>query len=119
MLTTLHHVQLAMPEGQENRARAFYVDLLGLDEEPKPPPLDGRGGVWFRRGDLRVHLGVEVPFVPARKAHPAFTCTDLDTLAQKLDQAACPVIWDDNLIGFRRFYSADPFGNRIEVLQPA
>ena len=119
MITDLHHIQLAMPEGQEKLADAFYVDLLGFDPDPKPEALAGRGGVWFRRDDVRVHLGVERPFCPAKKAHPAFLCDGLDGLAATLERASFPVIWDTNLIGFRRFYSADPFGNRIEFLQPA
>ncbi|MCK8464248.1 glyoxalase [Aliiroseovarius sp. S1339] len=118
MLTSLHHIQLAMPEGQEGRAGAFYVDLLGLSPDPKPDVLAKRGGVWFRGGNVRVHLGVETPFIPAKKAHPAFQCDDLDGLAQRLEKAAYPVKWDADLNGFRRFYSVDPFGNRIEFLQP-
>lgn len=119
MLTSLHHVQLAMPEGGEDAARAFYGGLLGLPEVEKPAVLAGRGGVWFGRGALRVHLGVERPFAPARKAHPAFAARDLDALAARLAAAGAPVLWDDDLPGYRRFYTADPFGNRIECLSPA
>lgn len=119
MIKQLHHVQLAMPEGQEDQAVRFYADLLGLGPDPKPKALANRGGVWFRRGDVRVHLGVEVPFAPAKKAHPAFLCDDLNALAKVLTDAAYPVRWDEKLSGYRRFYTEDPFGNRIEFLQPA
>ncbi|WP_191286478.1 VOC family protein [Aliiroseovarius zhejiangensis] len=118
MITQLHHVQLAMPHGQEAQAIGFYSDLLGFATEPKPKALAARGGVWFRQGDVRVHLGVETPFTPARKAHPAFLCDELDALARRLGDAKYPVEWDQNLAGFKRFYTADPFGNRIEILHP-
>lgn len=118
-LTALHHVQLAMPEGREAEARRFYTDLLGLAEIAKPPVLAKRGGAWFESGAVRLHLGVEGDFRPARKAHPALVTTDLDTLAQTLQAADAPVKWDNDLPGFRRFYTADPFGNRIEILEPA
>ncbi|MCK0137651.1 VOC family protein [Aliiroseovarius sp. F47248L] len=119
MITQLHHVQLAMPVGQEHLAIRFYSNLLGLDIEPKPDVLAKRGGVWFRLGEVRVHLGAEEPFVPAKKAHPAFLCHDLDVLAQTLKSAKFHVHWDEKLSGFKRFYTADPFGNRIEFLRPA
>lgn len=76
-LTHLHHVQLAMPKGGEGQARAFYEGLLGLTKAPKPPELENRGGVWFEHGDIRVHMGVEDGFQPAKKAHPAFQVSDL------------------------------------------
>ncbi|SEV99489.1 Glyoxalase/Bleomycin resistance protein/Dioxygenase superfamily protein [Aliiroseovarius sediminilitoris] len=117
VITQLHHVQLAMPKGQEDRAVRFYADLLGLKVEPKPDILAKRGGVWFRHGDVRVHLGVEELFTPAKKAHPAFLCDDLNALARTLEAAEFPVRWDEKLSGFRRFYTADPFGNRIEFLR--
>lgn len=103
-----------MPRCGEDDARAFYGDRLGLTEVAKPAPLAARGGVWFERGALRVHLGVEEPFQPARKAHPAFEVADIDALAARLDV----VRWNDDLPGYRRFYTKDPFGNRIEILQP-
>jgi catechol 2,3-dioxygenase-like lactoylglutathione lyase family enzyme len=118
MLSALHHVQLAMPEGAEAEARAFYGGLLGLPEVAKPEALAGRGGVWFESPGIRLHLGVERPFAPAKKAHPAFQTADLDALAARLAEAGAPVIPDGDLPGFRRFYTADPFGNRIEMLSP-
>ncbi|SMR81606.1 Predicted dioxygenase of extradiol dioxygenase family [Aliiroseovarius halocynthiae] len=116
MLTNLHHVQLSMPAGQGKKARAFYGDVLGMDEEPKPEPLASRGGVWFQQGAIRLHLGVETPFSPARKAHPAMCCDQINRLAERLLDAGYAVRWDDNLPGMRRFYTDDPFGNRIEIL---
>jgi len=113
----LHHVQLAMPEGQEDAARHFYADILGLEEEKKPAGLAGRGGVWFRRGELRLHLGVEEAFRPARKAHPALAVRKLDALAERIERAGLALDWDDAIQGLRRFYLDDPFGNRIELIE--
>jgi len=119
MVTALDHVQVAMPAGEEGRARAFYCDLLGLVEIQKPAALAARGGAWFALPDGRqLHLGVEEPFRPSRKAHPAFVVGDLGGLAGKLDAAGSPVLWDDELAPRRRFYGEDPFGNRLEFLEP-
>ncbi|MBN2906670.1 MAG: glyoxalase [Rhodobacteraceae bacterium] len=115
----LHHVQLAMPQGGEDAARRFYGDLLGLAEHDKPAALAARGGVWFGRGEVRLHLGVEAGFVPARKAHPALLVRGLDELAARLERAGVALCWDGDLPGMRRFYVEDPFGNRIEMLEPA
>lgn len=106
-----------MPPGSEAQARAFWAGLLGMSEEEKPAPLVGRGGCWFRAGPVIVHLGVEKDFAPQRKAHPAFCVRDLDALAARLAQAGYPVTWDEALPGRRRFYTADPFGNRIELIR--
>jgi catechol 2,3-dioxygenase-like lactoylglutathione lyase family enzyme len=114
----LDHVQLAAPHGCEAEARRFYSDLLGLAELPKPPTLAAKGGVWFAVGEQALHIGVEQPFAPARKAHPALLVRDLDALAQRLARANIAVTWDDALPGYRRFYAADPWGNRIEFLEP-
>ncbi|ALG89288.1 MULTISPECIES: VOC family protein [Actibacterium] len=117
-LAALHHVQLAMPKGEEPAARSFYGELLGLAERAKPPVLAARGGAWFEAGPVRLHLGVEADFRPATKAHPALVVDGLRALAARLGEAGFPVVWDDDLPGFRRFYTADPFGNRIEMLEP-
>ena len=114
----LHHVQLAIPAGGEEQCRAFWGGVLGMTELEKPPVLAARGGCWFRSGGLEVHLGVENEFVAAAKAHPGIVVTDLTALGQRLDVAQAPVIWDDNFPGFDRFYSSDPFGNRLEFLEP-
>ena len=117
-LTGIDHIQLAMPEGDEARARRFYGEILGLPEKAKPPALAARGGVWFEAAELKIHLGVEKDFRPARKAHAALLVEDLPALAQRLSAAGCPVIDDEPLAGYRRLYTEDPFGNRIELLEP-
>ncbi len=117
MTMRLDHLQLAMPVGAEAKARAFFGELLEMTEEAKPEPLASRGGCWFRTGTVILHLGVETDFAPQRKAHPAFCVEALGTLAERLAGAGYPVIWDDALPNRRRFYSADPFGNRIEFMQ--
>jgi len=110
----LDHVQIAAPPACEAEARAFYGGVLGLEEIEKPEALRPRGGVWFRLGDGReLHIGVDASFTPARKAHPAFAVDDLDALAARLGN----VTWDHELPGVRRFYSSDPFDNRLEFLQ--
>jgi catechol 2,3-dioxygenase-like lactoylglutathione lyase family enzyme len=118
-LIKLDHVQLAAPPGCEADARRFFGELLGLDELEKPEPLRSRGGVWFALSDGgQLHVGVEEPFAPAEKAHPAFrlTAAELDELAKRLEAAGERVEWDDSLPGVRRFYTADPWGNRLELL---
>jgi catechol 2,3-dioxygenase-like lactoylglutathione lyase family enzyme len=114
----IDHIQLAMPAGREDEARRFYRDLLGIPEKEKPPALGARGGVWFERGDLKVHLGVDKCFVPARKAHPAFIVADLPTLIAALKAAGVTVRGDEPLDGYLRVYADDPFGNRLELLEP-
>lgn len=114
----LDHVQLAMPAGQEERAREFYGGVLGLEEVPKPQNLARRGGVWFAGGTLRLHLGVEAGFQPARKAHPALLVQGLDALIAHLERLGVPVVADEPLDGYDRVYISDPFGNRIELLEP-
>lgn len=114
----LDHVQLAGPQGCEDDARRFYAGLLGLEEIPKPETMRASGGVWFRVGAEELHIGIEEPFAPARKAHPALRVEpeELDAFAEKLQEAGAPVDWDERYPGVRRFYTADPFGNRIEIL---
>ena len=114
----IDHVQLAMPRGEEEKARAFYAGLLDIPEAPKPPELAKRGGVWFERGDLKVHLGVEAEFRPALKAHPAFLVRGLDELTARLRQAGAEVVDDGAMPGYRRAYVTDPFGNRLELMEP-
>ena len=114
----LHHVQLAIPRGGEDRCRAFWGDVLGFTELQKPPVLAARGGCWFRGGGLEVHLGVEEEFRPAAKAHPGILVRDIDAVAARLTESRVTVTWDDDFPGMRRFYTADPFGNRLEILEP-
>lgn len=113
----LHHTQLAIPAGGEDDARAFYGQGLGLEEIEKPPVLAARGGCWFRGGGLELHLGVESPFNPARKAHPGILTDDIEQVGSRLSAHGFPVEWDDAFPGFRRFYSHDRHGNRVEVLE--
>ena len=117
-ILAIDHVQLAMPPGGEDAARGFYADLLGIPEQAKPPELAKRGGCWFERDALKVHLGVEEGFHAARKAHPAFRVEGLSTLSAKLAAAGCTVKTDGLLPGYDRIYVDDPFGNRIELLEP-
>ncbi len=117
MITGLDHIQIAMPRGKEPAARAFYSELLGLRELPKPPQLVARGGCWFSGPGLVLHLGVEEPFVAARKAHPAFRVADLDACQAALEAAGVATVAETNLPEVRRFYANDPFGNRIEFMQ--
>ena len=116
-LAGLDHVQLAMPPGGEARARAFYGGLLGLPELPKPPQLAARGGCWFGTPAVHIHLGVEEPFAPARKAHPALLAADAAALRDRLLAAGVAITPDESVPGVLRFYIADPFGNRIEIIQ--
>ncbi len=106
-----------MPAGQEAQARAFYAGLLGLAEVPKPSSLAARGGAWFGAGPVRVHLGVDDEFHPARKAHPALLVDDLPALVRALEGAGHPVRGDVALDGYDRVHVDDPFGNRLELMQ--
>ena len=112
----LDHVQVAMPAGREEAARAFYGAALGLREIPKPAPLAARGGVWYAVGDLQIHLGVAEDFSPATKAHPAFRVPDAAAVAERLRKAGFAARWDSALPGCTRFFTDDPFGNRIEII---
>lgn len=119
MISGIHHVQLAMPAGGEAEAEAFYSGLLGIPRVAKPSHLEVRGGCWFEDGDVRIHLGVEAEFRPARKAHPALLVQDLAALRTALEDAGVEVVVDQPLPGFNRFYASDPFDNRLEFLQRA
>jgi catechol 2,3-dioxygenase-like lactoylglutathione lyase family enzyme len=118
-ITRVEHVQLAMPAGGEALAREFYHDALGIPEIPKPPHLAKRGGCWFERGDLKIHLGVEAEFRPARKAHPALLVADLPALIERLRALGYALREDEPLEGYQRIYVDDPFGNRIELMEPS
>ena len=119
----LHHVQVAMPAGAEDDARRFYGDALGMTEVEKPDELKARGGAWFRSGTAEVHVGVEDPFTPARKAHPAFLLDHvaaLDALAARLVDLGYEADQSQrhNFPGYERLHTFDAFGNRVEVLAP-
>lgn len=115
-ILAIEHVQLAMPAGEEEMARAFYTGLLGIAETPKPAHLAVRGGCWFEDGPVKIHLGVEADFRPARKAHPALVVDDALALAERLKAAGVRVVDDEPLEGWDRVYADDPFGNRIELM---
>ena len=113
------HVQLAMPAGEEEKARSFYEGVLGIKEMPKPPHLAVRGGAWFEDGALKIHLGVEKEFRPAKKAHPALLVEGLGELVERCRAAGYEVVSDEPLEGYQRVYVSDPFGNRVELMEPA
>lgn len=117
-IVRLDHVQLAMPPAGEPDAVAFYEGILGIPHVQKPPHLAVRGGCWFERGDLKVHLGVEKDFRPATKAHPAFIVDGVRELAAAVRSAGLRVVDDEPLDGYDRVYVHDPFGNRIELMEP-
>lgn len=119
VITGLDHVQVAAPPGCEQAARRFYGELLGLAEVAKPAPMRASGGAWFALGAQQLHVGVADPFTPSRKGHPGLvvdTDAALRALAGRLEAAGAPVRWDDRLPGVRRFYTDDPWGNRLELL---
>jgi catechol 2,3-dioxygenase-like lactoylglutathione lyase family enzyme len=117
-ILSIDHVQIAMPSGQEDQARAFYMEQLGFTETPKPPDLAKRGGAWFQSGSVQLHLGVEADFRPARKAHPAFVVDDLDSLITRVRSAGYETDTSQPpLDGYKRAHVFDPFGNRIELME--
>ncbi|WYP25323.1 VOC family protein [Alkalihalobacillus sp. FSL W8-0930] len=116
-LKHIHHVQLAAPIGAEDEARAFYTKVLGFTEVEKPADMKKNGGCWFEQGDISLHIGIETPFVPADKAHPAFYTDDLEAVSRHLDSLGVKVEYDTRYPGYTRFYVYDPFQNRIEILQ--
>ena len=117
-ILSIDHIQIAMPTGEEQQARAFYVDVLGFIEIPKPAELAKRGGAWFQSQSVQLHLGVEADFKPARKAHPAFIVDDLDALIETVQAAGYETDTSQpRLDGYKRAHVFDPFGNRIELME--
>jgi len=117
-ILSIDHVQIAMPSGEEEKARSFYINVLGFTEIPKPPVLVKRGGVWFRSENVYLHLGVENDFHPARKAHPAFVVEELKPLIEKVQSAGYETDTSQPpLDGYKRAHVYDPFGNRIELME--
>lgn len=112
----LEHIQLAIPEGGEEKARKFFSDLLGMKEVPKPSNLSP-SGCWFKSGSLNLHVGVDPNFRPASKAHPALLVDDLEYIERQLVAAGYPIATDQPVAGYLRFFTYDPFGNRIEMMQ--
>lgn len=118
LVADIDRVQIAAPRDCEAEARRFFGGLLELEELPKPESLRSRGGCWFQVGSRQLHVGVEEPFRPATKAHPAFSVNDVEASSRKLEQAGFHCTWDDAVRGLRRFYVNDPWGNRLEFTEP-
>ena len=118
LIIDIDHVQLAAPKGCEHEARDFFGRLLELEEIEKPEPLRARGGCWFKVGARQLHIGVDEPFRPATKAHPAFAVRDIEALFGALQKAGIKCLWDEALGNIRRFYANDPWGNRLEFTEP-
>lgn len=118
-IISIDHVQLAMPAGQEEQARGFYSDVLGLPETPKPPDLAQRGGCWFETDRVKIHLGVDKSFHPATKAHPGLLVSDLQAIIERCRERGFETVDDVPLEGYRRVFVIDPFGNRLELMQKA
>ena len=117
-ILAFNHFHLAMPAGEEDKARAFYAGILGLTEIPKPPELAKRGGAWFQTGEVIIHLGVEAGFRPARKAHPAVVVDDLRAFLAKCHENGVEIDADQPpLDGYKRVHIFDPFGNRFELME--
>lgn len=114
---SIDHVQLAAPKGSEDIAKRFFGEILGFQEVEKPEVLKKRGGVWFQFGNYQIHIGIEEPFAPAKKAHPAFQVENLEALKTHLMKHEVNFIVDTDLPGANRIYVSDPFGNRIEILE--
>lgn len=114
---TIDHIQLTAPKGSEDTARKFFKDILSLDEVEKPESLKKSGGLWFQFGNHQIHIGIEEPFYPAKKAHPAFAIENLVALKQHLLTNGIDVTEDDRIPGVKRFFISDPFGNRMEFLE--
>lgn len=117
LVERIDHVQLAMPVHQEAEARRFYQDLLGVPEVRRPSVLAGRGGCWFEHGAVKIHLGVDPNFSPAKKAHPGFVVTDLDRISGRLRQSGYEIARGESIGNIQRIFVHDPFGNRLELIQ--
>lgn len=118
LVLDIDHVQLAAPKGSEVAARTFFGELLGLAELDKPESLRARGGCWFAIGSRQLHIGVEEPFRPSLKAHPAFAVRDIEALFERLERSHVECSWDAAIDGRRRFFASDPWGNRLEFTEP-
>ncbi|MCT8138038.1 VOC family protein [Anaerobacillus sp. CMMVII] len=117
VIKSIDHIQLAAPRGSEEQARSFFIGILGFKEVEKPEVMKKRGGVWFAFGNYQIHIGIEEPFFPAKKAHPAFVVENIEAFKTHLQRNLVTFLVDDNLPGANRIYLNDPFGNRIEVLE--
>jgi catechol 2,3-dioxygenase-like lactoylglutathione lyase family enzyme len=109
----IDHVQFSIPPGGEAAARAFYGELLGCHEVPKPEQMRARGGMWFAEG---IHLGLEPDMKPLLKAHAALVVDDLAAIEARLAGAGVAFVVALDQPGVRRGHVRDPFGNRIELV---
>ena len=113
----IDHIQLAAPKNSEDEARKFFKELLGFQEVEKPEMLKKNGGVWFSYGNCHIHLGIEEPFSPAKKAHPAFEVNNIEALKSHLIANGIKITEDSRIPDAKRFHFSDPFGNRIEIIE--
>lgn len=116
-INQIDHVQVAAPKGSEEQARKFYEGILGMKEIEKPESLKAGGGVWFEFGSYQLHVGIEEPFAPSRKAHPAFKVSGYEELQEHLAENSIEMKNDGRIPGVARFFVFDPFGNRLEFLK--
>jgi catechol 2,3-dioxygenase-like lactoylglutathione lyase family enzyme len=116
-ILSLDHVQIAIPIASESRACAFYSGILGFTEIEKPPQMAARKSIWFVAGAVNLHVGIELDFAPAKRAHPAFVVDGLDAILAACDRAGIAVKPDTSFNGFRRVHVFDPFGNRLELME--
>ena len=117
-VNSIDHVQLTMPAGAEDQVREFYAGVLGLTEVPKPPELAKRGGAWFEGPSIKLHLGVEQEFRPARKAHVGFIVDDVAELVDICRSENLETTDVNSLDGYLRAHVFDPLGNRLEFMEP-
>ncbi|MCA0458182.1 MAG: VOC family protein [Chloroflexi bacterium] len=118
MILMIDHVQITIPKNQEEAGRAFYCDVLGLREIPKPESLQGSGGFWLEVGDRQIHVGTEDGFDRlTTKAHVAYRVSDLAHWRQKITAAGITIEEQIPIPGYDRFEFRDPFGNRVELTQ--
>lgn len=118
MIKAVHHVQISIPVGAEDEARAFYCGILGFTEIPKPESLAGRGGFWLELDGFQIHFGAEDGVDRAKtKGHAAYLVEDLDQWKETLVSNGCSVIAGIPIPQFRRIEFRDPFGNRVEFLE--
>jgi catechol 2,3-dioxygenase-like lactoylglutathione lyase family enzyme len=118
-ILNIDHVQIAIPIASEDRARAFYSGILGFTEVAKPPQMSERKSIWLVAGAVNLHLGIELDFTPAKRAHPAFVVEGLDKILAACDRAGISTKPDTSCNGFRRVHVFDPFGNRLELMERA
>jgi catechol 2,3-dioxygenase-like lactoylglutathione lyase family enzyme len=119
-LQAVHHIQITIPKGTEATAKAFYCDFLGLSEIEKPDSLKTRGGFWIQLGGQQIHVGTEDGVDrQATKAHIAYAVQDVWAWQEKIIAYGLKVADSIPIPGYNRFEFRDPFGNRVEFIEPA